>query len=266
MKYFNIFIILWVVLLSSCKSEFEALRTSNNPEKIYKEANKYYDNKEYDKAISLYDIVIQFYRGRQEAEDLFFRYAYAHYYTGDFILASTYFKNYSGTFSNSGNKEESEYMAAYSNFRLSPNYKLDQTNTIKAIEGFEQFINQYPDTERAQLANSMIDQLRAKLEQKSFEQGNLYFKIGQYQAAMTSFQNTLKDFPESKRLEEVRFLILKSGYILAENSVYEKQQERFEETILHYNQFVKKHPESRFSKEAMNLFNDAQKQLKKFKA
>ena len=58
------------------------------------------------------------------------------------------------------NKEEAEYMAAYSNFRLSPNYKLDQTYTEKAIEGFEQFINLYPTTERAVNANKLIDEMR----------------------------------------------------------------------------------------------------------
>ncbi|HRO73709.1 MAG TPA: outer membrane protein assembly factor BamD, partial [Saprospiraceae bacterium] len=68
--------------MSGCKSEFETLRASNQPEKVYAAANKYYKNKEYDKAIALYDVVIQFYRGRQEAEDLFFNYAYAHYYQG----------------------------------------------------------------------------------------------------------------------------------------------------------------------------------------
>ena len=98
MKIFQFILIFVAVFLMSCKSEFEALRTSNQPEKIFKAANTYYQDKEYDRAIALYDIVIQYYRGRQEAEDLFFKYAYAHYYQGDFILDSNYFKNYSGTF------------------------------------------------------------------------------------------------------------------------------------------------------------------------
>lgn len=266
MKYSIIFIGFLALIMASCKSEFEALRNSNNPERIYREANKYFDKKEYEKAIALYDIIIQFYRGRQEAEDLFFKYAYAHYHVADYILASTYFKNYAGTFSNSPNKEEAEYMSAYSNFRLSPNYKLDQTYTLKAIEGFEQFINAYPNTERALQANAMIDRMRVKLEQKSFEQGNLYYKIGQYQAAMTSFQSTMRDFPESPRLEEIRFLILKSSYILAANSIFERQEERFNETIAHFNQFVKKHPDSKYMKEAMNIIKDTQSQLKIFRS
>lgn len=266
MKFLNQISIVLLLLLVSCKSEFEALRTSNQPEKVYKAANKYYDNKEYDRAIALYDIVIQFYRGRQEAEDLFFRYAYAHYNVGDYILASTYFKNYSNTFANSINKQEAEYMSAYSNYKLSPNYKLDQSYTAKAIDGFEQFINLYPGTERAELSNRLIDEMRRKLEKKSFEQGTLYYKIGQYQAAMTSFQNTLKDFPESAKLEEVRYLILKSSYTLAQNSIYEKQEDRFNETLEHYNTFIKKHPKSKWLKEARDIEKDSKSELKKFKA
>jgi outer membrane protein assembly factor BamD len=263
MKIFLPSFLVFILLLTSCRSEFESLRSSNQPDKVYKAANNYYDNKEYDRAIALYDIVIQYYRGRQEAEDLFFKYAYAHYYQGDFILASTYFKNYAGTFSNSENKQEAEYMSAYANYRLSPNFKLDQSYTEKAITGFEQFINLYPNTERAELANKLIDEMRRKLELKSFEQGNLYFKIGQYQAAMTSFQITLKDFPESKKLEEIRFLILKSSFILASNSIHEKKEERFNETLEHFKTFIKKHPVSKFLKDAKNIEKETLAELKK---
>jgi len=263
MKCFIYFSVIFIVLLTSCKSEFEALRTSNQPEKVYKAANIYYAAKDYNRAVALYDIVIQYYRGKQEAEDLFFKYAYAHYYQADYILASTYFKNYAGTFSNSINKEEAEYMAAYANFKLSPNYKLDQTYTQKAIEGFEQFINLYPNTERAEASNKLIDEMRRKLEQKSFEQGNLYYKIGQYQAAMTSFQSTLKDFPESKRIEEVRFLIVKSSFIQASNSIYEKKKERYNETLEHYTQFIKKHPKSKWLKDVKLIQKETLAELKK---
>lgn len=265
MKNFHLIVIFLLLIFMSCKSEFEALRTSNQPEKIFKAANDYYAKKEYDRAIALYDIVIQFYRGKQEAEDLFYKYAYAHYYQGDFILASTYFKNFSTTFSNSPNKIEAEYMAAYSNYRLSPNYKLDQSYTEKAIVGFEQFINLFPDTDRAESANKLIDEMRKKLEIKSYEQGNLYYKIGQYQAAMVSFQSTLKDFPESKRTEEIRFLILNSSFILASNSIFEKKVERFNETLEHFNTFNKKHPKSKRMKDARSIEKETLSEIKKLK-
>jgi outer membrane protein assembly factor BamD len=265
MNNFKFFAGFLLIFFLSCKSEFEALRTSNQPEKIYKAANNYFDQKEYDRAIALYDIVIQFYRGKTEAEDLFYKYAYAHYNINDFILASTYFKNFATTFTNSPNKIEADYMASYSNFRMSPNFKLDQSYTEKAITGFEQFINLYPGTERAEEANKLIDQMRKKLEQKSYEQGHLYYKIGQYQAAMVAFQSTLKDFPESKKVEEIRFLILESSFILATNSIFEKKEERYNETLEHYNTFLKKHPASKKLKEAQQIEKETLDELKKLK-
>ncbi|MBK6566239.1 MAG: outer membrane protein assembly factor BamD [Saprospiraceae bacterium] len=259
-----IFTLFSAVFLLSCKSEYETIRTSNNPEKIYKAAQKYYKEKEYERALGLYDLIIQYYRGRQEAEELFLNYAYCHYYLNDFILSSTYFKNYSSTFSNSENRQEAEYMAAYSNYRLSPNYRLDQTYTYKAIEGFEQFINLYPYTERADLATGLLDEMRKKLDIKAFEQGMLYYKIGQYQSAITSFQAYINEFPETKKMEEVRFLLIKAAMELAEKSIYEKQKERYEEALQHIETFSKKHASSRKMREVKEYKNIILKVLKNF--
>lgn len=212
---------------------------------MYKAAQKYYKEKEYERALGLYDLVIQYYRGRQEAEELFFNYAYCHYYSNDYILASTYFKNYASTFGNSTNREEAEYMAAYSNYKLSPNHRLDQTYTLKAMEGFEQFINLYPYTERAEEATKLLDLMRSKLELKAYEEGMLYYKIGQFQSANTSFQNFINEFPETQKMEEVRFLMIKSSILLAEKSVIDKQKERYEEANKFVEVFEKKHPKSK---------------------
>ncbi|MBK8548584.1 MAG: hypothetical protein IPL63_14875 [Saprospiraceae bacterium] len=70
-------------------------------------------------------------------------------------------------------------MSAYSNYRLSPNYRLDQTYTYKAIEGFDNSINLYPYTERADLATGLLDEMRKISTSKPSEQGMLYYKIGQ---------------------------------------------------------------------------------------
>ncbi|MCB0659465.1 MAG: outer membrane protein assembly factor BamD [Saprospiraceae bacterium] len=260
-SYIHLFII-FSIFFASCKSQFETLRNSNQPEKIFAAANKYYEEQSYDKAIALYDIVIQYYRGKKEAEQLFYNYADAHYQIGDYILASTYFKNYATTFTNSPKQSLADYMAAYSNYRLSPNYKLDQSNTIKAIEGFEQFINKYPENEKVSEANQLIDALRYKLEVKSFEQGNLYYKIGSYESAVVSFENTLKDFPETKRAEEIRFLIIKSAFELADKSISEKKNERFNNALEHIQIFNKKYPTSSYKKEIDSINKQISNRLK----
>lgn len=260
--HFLAFFVVLTVVMSSCKTEFEKIRTSNDPALILENADMHYKDENYIKAQSLYDIIIPFYRGKEEADDIFFNYAYTHYNLGDYILASHYFDSYYKTFGNSPRKEEASFMSAYSNYQMSPNYKLDQTFTLKAIDALQLFTNTFPASEKVQQCNDIIDELRDKLEVKEFEQGKLYFRIKQYQAAITSFKNMLLDYPDTKNIEEINFYIIKSAYLLAENSIYERKKERFEETIKYYNQFKKRYPRSKFIRQLKSDIKNANEQIK----
>ena len=264
-KHFVYISILFAFLFASCKSQFETIRTSNDPELMLKEANTYFKEEEYYKAQSLYELVIPFYRGKKEAEDLFYNYAYTHYNVDEYILASHYFKQFSKTFYNSDRREEAAYMSAFSNYHLSPNMKLDQTYTQKAIDGFQEFINNNPRSSRVEKCNDLIDELRSKLEEKAFNQGQLYYKIGEFQSALKSFEIMLKDYPESERAEKVRLLMLKSSYTLAQNSYIDKRGDRYRETLALYKEFNKRHAKSRSAKEAKEIYNNTQKELEKLK-
>ena len=262
----SLYILLIAVLFTSCKSEFEVIRTSNDPERIYKRALKYYDTEDYDKAQALLELSIPNYRGKEEAEDLYYKYANTYYELGEYILAAHYFSSFAKTFYNSDQKEDAEFMSAYSNYRLSPNSRLDQTYTIKAIEEFQTFVNTHPKSPRVADCNNLIDEMRAKLEQKAFDQGRLYYNIGQYQSAVKSFSKLLSEFPETTRSEEVRFLMLKSSYELAQKSIYEKKEERYEETISQYNKFNKKHAASKYAAQAKDIKKNTENELKKLRS
>lgn len=264
--YIRLFVLSFVtLLLVGCKSKFEAIRSSQDPELVYKEADRYFKEGEWLKAQTLYELAIPYYRGKGEAESLYYNYAYTHYNLKEYILASHYFKSFANTFYNSEKREEAEFMSAYSHYELSPVYRLDQTYTEKAIDALQLFINAHPRSERVAEANKLIDEMRAKLEEKAFAQGQLYYDIGQYQSAKKSFEILLVDFPETDRAEEVRLLALKASYILAEKSIYDKKEERFQETVDAYNTFVKKHADSKKMKEATEIYKNAQAALKKIR-
>lgn len=242
MKY--IYLIIFTSLFVSCRSSFEQVRQSNNPEAYLTAANEYFDSGDYLKAQSLYELAIEFYRGKAEAEDLYYKYAYTYYHMQQYTLAAYYFNNFTKTFYNSTKKEEMAFMAAFANYEMSPTYKLDQGPSVKAIEQLQTFINTYPSSPRVEESNGLIDEMRKKLEKKAFEQGNLYQKLGNHQSAMASFENVLKDYPETTRHEEIRFLIVKSNYQLAKKSVYNKMEDRLNDTIEKCDKFEKKYPTS----------------------
>jgi len=257
-------LILAILLLgSSCKTKFEKIRISNDPELILKEAHAYFAAENYYKAQTLYELAIPAFRGKVEAEDIFFNYAYTHYNVKAYMLSAHYFKNFAQTFGNSPKKEEADYMAAYSHYRMSPAHKLDQSNSDKAIESFQLFMNTYPNSERVKECNDLIVGLRAKMEEKAFDEGKLYFDLKRYNSATTSLANMLKDFPETKRAAEVRYLIAKASYLLADNSVYLKKEERYTETIARCDDFLKKHSKTEFKKEVSSFLKDSRKELNK---
>ncbi len=264
MKKIGIHILLAGIILAfgACKGEFEKIRASGDWMTQYTEALKYYEKGDYLKASTLLELVIPQLRGKKEAEDIYYKYAYCHYYLGKYILASHYFQNFAATFPNSPYREEVDYMAAYCNYELSPSFRLDQKYTIEAIEAFQVFVNTYPQSERVKECNDLIDELRNKQEVKSFAEGQLYYDRKQYQSAIQSFDNLLKDYPETANAETVRFMILKSSWLLAENSVYEKREERYQSVVTKSNEFLVKYPKSKFKKE-LNLYKkEANKKLK----
>ena len=262
----SVLFILITFMLIACKSDFEKVRTSNNPEMLYQKALEYYDNEDWVKAQTLLELSIPNYRGKSEAEELFLKFAYTHYYNNEFILSAHYFKSFATTFYNSDKKEEAEFMSAYSNYRMSPNPRLDQTYTEKAIEGFQIFVNTFPRSERVAECNQLIDEMRVKLEKKALLQGELYYNIGQYEAAVKSFSNMLNDFPDAEQGERVRYLMLKATYEFAKKSIFGKKLERFEEAEVLYNKFIKKHPTSKYNNEVKDIYSNTVEELKKLKA
>jgi len=257
------FLLAMILLGSSCKTKFEKVRISNDPERILKEAHAYFAAENYYKAQTLYELAIPAFRGKIEAEDIFFNYAYTHYYVKQYMLSSHYFKNFAQTFGNSPRKEEADYMAAYSFYEMSPAYNLDQTNSDKAIEAFQLFMNTYPKSERVSECNKLIVELRSKMEEKAFVEGRLYFDLKRYNSATTYLANMLKDFPETDKAAEVRYLIAKASFLLADNSVYLKKEERYTETIAKCNDFLKKHSATKFKKEVSSFLEDSRKELNK---
>jgi outer membrane protein assembly factor BamD len=251
-----------LLLTTACKSEFEKLRSSGDVKLLTKKGLEYYDKGDYLKAQTLFELIMPSLKGQNILEDISYKYAYTHYHQRNYLSANFYFKNFATTFGNSPLREDAEFQAAYSDYKQSPTYRLDQENSLKAIEGFQYFINNFPESKRVKDCNKLIDELRGKMEKKAFAEGQLYYNILEYQAAIQVFENLLKDFPETGNAEEIRFLILKAEYELATNSVYEKQLERYKLVIEKYNDFKDKFPRSKYQTTAEQYLKNANNKIK----
>ena len=113
----------------------------------------------------------------------------------------------------------------------------------------------------------MISKLRAKLELKYYEIAKQYYFLDDYKASIVSFENVLKDYPDTKYREEVMYLIVKTNYIYAAKSIEAKKIDRLKSTVEAYNKFVTYYSEkSKYNKEAEGYYLSAKKQLENLKA
>ncbi|MFS2188619.1 outer membrane protein assembly factor BamD [Mucilaginibacter sp. Mucisp84] len=251
-----------IITLGSCKSKYEKLKASNDYAKKYQEAIKYYNKKDYNKALGLFEVLVERYRGREGAEDLFYYYAFTYYKQKDYTSARYHFKTFADTYPSSPRAEECRFFSAYCYYLDSPIYSLDQDNTLKAIDALQLFINLYPKSDRVAEASKLIQNLRDKLETKAYANAKLYLTISDYQSAVIAFNNALRDYPDTKYGEEMEYLIVKAQYQYAYHSFETKQEDRFNQAIAYADQFAEKYPNSKYLHETQAYVKDSQQGIK----
>ena len=238
-----------IVFFVSCNRQYEKVLKGNDLEAKLKIANEYYAKKKYEKAIPVYEQLLTALKGQKSIDEIYYKYANAHYLNHNYELASFYLRSFYNTYPSSPNAEQAAFDEAMCYLQQSPRFSLEQSSTQKAIDAFQEFVNRYPKSTRMELSNSKIDELRAKLRKKAYENAYLYYKIGQYYAGAVSLTNFLKDYPEYDNHEKIDYIIVKSLKKYADGSYKDKQQERLRDEIKAYTAFKEKYPQSKFMAE-----------------
>jgi outer membrane protein assembly factor BamD len=233
-------------------------------------AEKYYLNKDYNHAQQLYDDLYRVMKGSEHYEDIWYKYAYSAFYLKDYINAENLFKGFVEAFPNSPKAAEMDYMRAYTFYKQSPKYELDQTNTTKTIGFMQAFISQHPESERVKEANDIIDKCRAKLEQKDFENARLYYNLRAtnplyLKAATITFNILMNTYPDSQKSDGYKLYIIRSEYEYAMKSLEDRKQTRFEQVVTDCNDFIDRFPESKLKTEVQNYLDLTNNSLKALK-
>ena len=76
----------------------------------------------------------------------------------------------------------------------SPEYYHDQEYTEKALERYQEFLDDYPNSKFIDEVLSSIGSLREKLGRKLYETGVLYIKLEEYESAKMTFQLVIDQY------------------------------------------------------------------------
>lgn len=265
-------ITLIVVMLSlyGCNNYNQLLKTSDLGYK-YEAAKEYFADGQYNRASQLLQTMVTTMKGSEKGQEALYLFGLCNYYSGNYEMATSIFRKYYQTYPKGIYAEDAYFHSGLSLMKEAPEARLDQTPTYEAVTEFQNFIERYPYSERREIAMQHIFTLQDLLVEKEYLSAKLYYDLGDYfgncsndggsnyQACIITAENAIRDYPYTKLREDFAILILKAKFELAEKSVEAKKEERFHNAIDEYYGFTNEYPESKFMKEAEQLFKKAAK-------
>lgn len=260
-KIFSFLLVL--IVFGSCNQYQKALKSEDIAIKS-EVANTLYEAGKYTKAIRLYEQIAPAYKGKPSAERMFFLYSNSLYKSKQYYLAGYQFENFVATYPKSEKREEAAFLAADCFYRQSPRYSLDQTDTQKALDKLQRFIDIYPNSEFLEKANSYVKELREKQEKKSFEIAKQYNTISDFKGALKAFDNFISDYPGTPFKEQALYYRLDSAYKLALNSVESKKQERLNYAKTTHSSLMKFNSTTEYKEKADTMLAEIEKELQQF--
>lgn len=259
--------VLWIAVavfssgsLSSC-SDFNRALKSDSVEFKMAVADTLYHKAKYDRAIPLLEELIILRRADADCERWAYLRAKSYFLMKDYTMAAYYFENFVKTFPSSRYTEECAFLNAFCYFKNSPNYELDQADTRTALNELQLFMVRYPATALKDSCNSLIDQLRLKLEVKAYHAAEQYYHMRNYQGAGVAFREFLRQYPNSRFREDAMMRVLRADHALAMNSVENRKVERLQEAIRSYRNFADAYPQGVELEDAKRLHKELTAEL-----
>ncbi|MDR2389590.1 MAG: outer membrane protein assembly factor BamD, partial [Tannerellaceae bacterium] len=136
-----------MILFSSC-GEYNKVLKSTDSELKYSYAKKYFNAKQYTRSATLLEELVQIFKGTANAEESLYLLAQSYYGQKDYQTASQYFNTYYTTYPKGEYVELARYYSGYGLYLDSPDPRLDQAQTYKAIEELQLYLEYYPQSER----------------------------------------------------------------------------------------------------------------------
>lgn len=230
--YQLILLVLLIVIFAGC-GRYKIKPGISNEDRM-KIAEEMFNDGDYLDARTQFRIVILNSPGGSLSDKAQFYYAECHFKVKEYILAIAEYEKMTRMYANSEYVDDAQFQIGMSYYKLSPKAALDQSYTEKAIEEFQKFLEDYPDSELAPKTNELMKKCREKLAQKNFKNGESYRKRALYRSALVYYDFVLDNYYDTKFSEQSLWEKAECYRQLGET----EQAEKF------YKLYLEKYPES----------------------
>ena len=230
----------------------------------YARALKYYNNRQWLSAAGLFQELYPLSLGTPRADTILYLFADSYYQNGDYNMASFHFRDYVRRYPNSDRTEDAFFRCIQAVYKTCPDYSLDQTNTLLAIDQIKSFLQAYPESKHIEECNIMLDDLRLKLARKALEIVKLYYTTDHYEACQIAAKSFFNEYSYSPLMPEAVYYLVLNNYEYAKRSTERKKPERLKACLDACQRMKDNYPDCKYAKETEKIAQDVTKQLEKY--
>ena len=218
-----------MILLVCCGKKDVHLEEDLSPR--FEKAMGYFDKGKYSRAKDEFDYIIMADPGSKIANESQYYMAESMYQIEEYDEASIAFDRYVRFSPDYSKIEKARYRICECAINLSNSYQREQSQTHRALEQLQMFIEDFPKSDFIDDAENAILALRLKLAQKDYEVGRMYLKLEEYDSALIYFRSVLNHYYDTSFSDDARVGIIFT-HILNDNregakSYFKSQKERF---------------------------------------
>ena len=200
MALFNILLITISLLIFSCTG---ANRNKNATiDERFKVGMENLENEKYLKAQSDFKYVVMRGAGTDLGDDAQYYLGESFFRNKEYILAIAEYEKLTRRMGYSPFTENARFQICEAYRIESPKYYHDQEYTEKALERYQEFLDDFPNTLFKEEVLSSIDIMREKLGTKLYETGILYIKLEEYESAIMTFQSVIDTYYDTKIIND----------------------------------------------------------------
>ena len=187
------------LLLLGCGSSAPELKTADH---YFEQGMAALDKKRCLKAMEEFQRVVTNFPGSSRVPDAQYYLAEAHYCSKDYLQAVFEYERLLNTYPSSQWADEAQFQIAEAYYKQLRRAELDQTETAQALSNYRRFIDEHPDSDLIDKARERIIDCRSRLAKKRFLGARLYQRQKHYDAAIITYKDLIRDFPETPYFAE----------------------------------------------------------------
>ena len=204
-----------------------------------------YQDEDYLEALNHFEVIRLQYPGSSVADSARYYTGMCRYHREEYLLA-TYEFNKLIQGRRSALAPDAYYMFSQCYYEMSPKVPLDQTNTQRAIDALQSFVEQYPNHPKAPTVERQVLELVNKLAEKEYETAILYEKMENRQAALIYFTTIVDRYYNTYLVDDA--LAGKIRMLIA--------LKRYDEAVTAVDDFLKRYPDSDWRDDVEDMRND----------